>query len=67
MLDRYFNRRKHQIRVHAQSIGCPLVGEKLYGKDESIYLDFCTGGWREEWKKYLVCTGRHFMGDASLI
>tara|TARA_B100000035_G_scaffold293010_1_gene282114 strand:- start:131 stop:955 length:825 start_codon:yes stop_codon:yes gene_type:complete len=45
--------RKHQIRVHAQSIGFPLVGEKLYGKDESIYLDFCTGGWREEWHEML--------------
>lgn len=45
--------RKHQIRVHAQSIGCPLVGEKLYGKDEGIYLEFCAGGWRDEWSQLL--------------
>jgi 23S rRNA pseudouridine1911/1915/1917 synthase len=41
--------RKHQIRVHAQSIGYPLVGEKLYGRDESYYLKFCEGGWKNEW------------------
>ena len=41
--------RKHQIRVHAQSIGHPLVGEKLYGRDESYYLRFCEGGWKNEW------------------
>ena len=31
--------RKHQIRIHAQSINCPLVGE-LYGKDERTYWSF---------------------------
>ena len=41
--------RKHQIRVHAQHIGHILVGEKLYGDDENYYLEFCEGGWKEEW------------------
>jgi 23S rRNA pseudouridine1911/1915/1917 synthase len=41
--------RKHQIRLHAQSIGYPLVGEKLYGHDESYYLEFCESGWNESW------------------
>lgn len=41
--------RKHQIRVHAQSIGFPLVGEKLYGHDESYYLNFCESGWNPSW------------------
>ena len=45
--------RKHQIRVHAQSIGHPLVGEKLYGRDETYYLRFCEGGWKNEWMKDL--------------
>jgi len=45
--------RKHQIRIHAQWAGFPLVGEKLYGKDENIYLDFCTTGWRDEWLSLL--------------
>ena len=41
--------RKHQIRVHAQSTGFPLVGEKLYGHDESYYLNFCESGWNPSW------------------
>ena len=45
--------RKHQIRVHAQSIGYPLVGEKLYGRDETYYLRFCEGGWKNEWMEDL--------------
>jgi len=45
--------RKHQIRVHAQSIGHPLIGEKLYGRDETYYLRFCEGGWKNEWMEDL--------------
>jgi len=32
--------RKHQIRIHLQHIGFPIVGDKLYGKDENFYLRF---------------------------
>ncbi len=28
--------RQHQIRVHLAAIGCPVVGDKLYGPDERI-------------------------------
>ena len=40
--------RKHQIRVHAQHIGHSLVGDKLYGDDENLYLDFCQNGWTSD-------------------
>ena len=30
--------RKHQIRIHLAYAGHPLVGEKLYGGDEDLYL-----------------------------
>jgi len=30
--------RQHQIRVHMDAIGHPLVGDKLYGVDEAIFL-----------------------------
>lgn len=37
--------RKHQIRAHAQHIGHCIVGDKLYGRDERLYLEFCEKGW----------------------
>jgi 23S rRNA pseudouridine1911/1915/1917 synthase len=30
--------RKHQIRIHLGHIGHPIVGDKLYGGDEDLYL-----------------------------
>ena len=30
--------RHHQIRVHMAAIGYPVVGDKLYGKDEQLFL-----------------------------
>jgi 23S rRNA pseudouridine1911/1915/1917 synthase len=37
--------RKHQIRAHAQWLGYSLVGDKIYGPDARLYLDFITTGW----------------------
>lgn len=37
--------RKHQIRVHAHHLGLPILGDKLYGSDETLYLEFCSRGW----------------------
>ena len=33
--------RLHQIRVTLQTLGFPLVGDKLYGVDTGIFLRFC--------------------------
>ena len=32
--------RKHQIRIHLAHHGHPIVGEKVYCRDESLYLNF---------------------------
>ena len=37
--------RKHQIRVHAEHIGHKVVGDKIYGPDETLYIDFIETGW----------------------
>lgn len=46
--------RKHQIRAHAQWISHPLVGEKIYGADENIYLRFIENGLLKEDEKILL-------------
>jgi 23S rRNA pseudouridine1911/1915/1917 synthase len=37
--------RKHQIRAHAQWLGHALVGDKIYGPDARLYLEFIETGW----------------------
>ncbi len=37
--------RKHQIRAHAEWLGQRVVGDKLYGPDAGLYLEFAQQGW----------------------
>ncbi|WP_233256520.1 RluA family pseudouridine synthase [Opitutus sp. ER46] len=37
--------RKHQIRAHAEWLGHPMVGDKIYGGDATCYLEFIDHGW----------------------
>lgn len=46
--------RKHQIRIHLAHIGCPIVGDKLYGGDENLYLDFVKDQLTEAQRRRLV-------------
>jgi 23S rRNA pseudouridine1911/1915/1917 synthase len=36
--------RAHQLRVHLASHGHPIVGDKIYGPDERLYLEFIEKG-----------------------
>jgi len=36
--------RQHQVRVHLSLIGCPVLGDKIYGPDEKVFLEFLDGG-----------------------
>ncbi len=40
--------RTHQIRVHCEHSGFPILGDKLYGLDEKHYLEFIEKGNSEE-------------------
>jgi 23S rRNA pseudouridine1911/1915/1917 synthase len=39
--------RQHQIRVHLSAIGCPIVGDKLYGPDPALMLEYLETGWSD--------------------
>jgi 23S rRNA pseudouridine1911/1915/1917 synthase len=48
--------RKHQIRAHAEWLGNRVVGDKLYGPDSSLYLEFAIKGWTERHSSLLPIT-----------
>ncbi|MCC5815862.1 MAG: RluA family pseudouridine synthase [Leptospira sp.] len=41
----------HQIRATCFSLGYPLLGDKMYGSDETVFLDFIKAGWNENLAK----------------
>ena len=46
--------RTHQIRVHLSAIGHPIVGDKIYGPNEHLYLRFIENGWTPELEQRLL-------------
>jgi 23S rRNA pseudouridine1911/1915/1917 synthase len=57
--------RTHQIRVHLSAIGHPIVGDKIYGPDEQLYLSFVDAGWTPELEQRLLLP-RHALHSAKL-
>jgi 23S rRNA pseudouridine1911/1915/1917 synthase len=48
--------RKHQIRAHAEWLGHRVVGDKLYGPDPTLYLEFAERGWTARHSALLATT-----------
>ena len=46
--------RKHQIRIHLAHIGHPIVGDKLYGGDEDLYLALVQNRLTDEQRIRLI-------------
>jgi 23S rRNA pseudouridine1911/1915/1917 synthase len=46
--------RKHQIRIHLAHIGHPIVGDKLYGGDEDLYLALVEDRLTDEQRQRLI-------------
>jgi len=57
--------RRHQIRVHLESIGHSIVGDKLYGKDPRWYVRALERGPGEEMMRALLA-GRQLLHAAAL-
>ncbi len=57
--------RTHQIRVHLSTIDHPIVGDKIYGPDEQLYLQFIETGWTCELEQRLLLP-RHALHSAKL-
>ena len=57
--------RKHQIRAHAQHIGHSIVGDKIYGPDAGLFLDFIERGWTPSLAEKLLMP-RHALHCAEI-
>ena len=57
--------RAHQLRVHLQWLGHPIVGDKIYGPDERLYLEFIQHGLTAEMLRKLLLP-RHALHAARV-
>ncbi len=61
-----FTGRQHQIRVHLKHIGHPVVGDKLYGGREDLFLEFIENGKFTEEMKSTFELERHALHSRML-
>ena len=44
----------HQIRAHAAWLGLPVAGDKIYGPDETLFIEFFLHGWTARHQELLA-------------
>jgi len=57
--------RQHQIRVHAAALGHPLLGDKLYGPDPLLFLEFIRDGFTPRLAEQLILS-RHALHAVAM-
>ena len=57
--------RQHQIRVHLDAAGHPVVGDKIYGLGEELFLRFDDHGWQDDMLQELLLP-RHALHAAAI-
>ena len=45
--------RTHQIRVHMEHVGYPLLGDKLYGNPDWVFLDYLKHRETERMREHI--------------
>jgi 23S rRNA-/tRNA-specific pseudouridylate synthase len=56
--------RKHQIRIHLAHIGHPVVGDKLYGGDEDLYLALVENRLTPDQRRRLILPNQALHAEA---
>jgi 23S rRNA pseudouridine1911/1915/1917 synthase len=57
--------RQHQIRIHLAHMGHPILGDKMYGPDPDLFLDYLEQGLTAEIEQRAGAR-RHLLHAASL-
>ena len=58
--------RMHQIRAHLSENGFPVIGDKIYGPDETFFIDFITHGLTSALQEKLEIS-RQFLHCAKVV
>lgn len=59
--------RTHQIRVHMEHLGYPLLGDRLYGQPDAVFLRTLSHGYDDEMVRLAVGFPRQALHCATMV